>query len=396
MTFLRSAVLLLAVAAAVSCSKTAASPSESPASAASPAAPASASHTLSLTYKSPTVGTEVVAKATGLPAGKTVDLTWGTVTGGWVIEDYYHFRGKKYSETTTSLGSFTVDCRRPARCALRHPGRLRRRARSDRAHRRQAGRAERHRGHAEVRDDPGIRARRHADRAQRHRARLADDGEHLGGELGQPGARVRVGGRHARIGGGPVPRGRTGRRSSVKVYTGLSGSGLFEPRAVARSRICRGPQFTFRDDAGPRPPSLGAYAEPYQRQPVPKTEVHVANAKLSLDSDAGPGRPRARSLRASGFARGASLQLVWQTSVGSRVSGNGFEPQENVIATAEGRRRRPDRVAAHDSRRPRRPARTRAAQRRQDGRARSTSSSKPASSACRRRRAPSARRSRST
>ena len=37
--------------------------------------------------------------AEGLPPGKTVDLTWGTVTGGWVIEDYYHFRGKKYSET---------------------------------------------------------------------------------------------------------------------------------------------------------------------------------------------------------------------------------------------------------------------------------------------------------
>ena len=44
-----------------------------------------------------------------MPPGKTVDLTWGTVTGGWVIEDYYHFRGKKYSETTTSLGQFPVD-----------------------------------------------------------------------------------------------------------------------------------------------------------------------------------------------------------------------------------------------------------------------------------------------
>ena len=42
-------------------------------------------------------------------AGKTVDLEWGTVTGGWVVEDYYRFRGKKYSETTTSLGRFPVD-----------------------------------------------------------------------------------------------------------------------------------------------------------------------------------------------------------------------------------------------------------------------------------------------
>ena len=34
---------------------------------------------------------------------------WGTVTGGWVIEDYYHFRGKKYTETTRALGRFPVD-----------------------------------------------------------------------------------------------------------------------------------------------------------------------------------------------------------------------------------------------------------------------------------------------
>ena len=49
------------------------------------------------------------ATATGLPPAKTVDLAWGTVDGGWVIEDYYHFRGKKYSETRTALGQFPVE-----------------------------------------------------------------------------------------------------------------------------------------------------------------------------------------------------------------------------------------------------------------------------------------------
>src|SRR6185436_4443958 len=44
-----------------------------------------------------------------LPAGKKIELQWGTVTGGWVIEDYYHFKGKKYAETTSSLGQFDVD-----------------------------------------------------------------------------------------------------------------------------------------------------------------------------------------------------------------------------------------------------------------------------------------------
>ncbi len=37
-------------------------------------------------------------------------------------------------------------------------------------------------------------------------------------------------------------------------------------------------------------------------------------------------------LRGEGFPRNTSLQLVWQTSVGSRVSGSGFAPQENVVA----------------------------------------------------------------
>src|SRR6476620_10011255 len=57
----------------------------------------------------PVVGSPVHVTGTGLPAGKAVDLTWGTVTGGWVVEDYYHFRGKKYSETAASLGHFPVD-----------------------------------------------------------------------------------------------------------------------------------------------------------------------------------------------------------------------------------------------------------------------------------------------
>ena len=65
---------------------------------------------LDLAYDKPAVaGTIATASASGLPAGKTIDLAWGTVTGGWVVEDYYHFRGKKYSETTTALGRFPID-----------------------------------------------------------------------------------------------------------------------------------------------------------------------------------------------------------------------------------------------------------------------------------------------
>src|SRR4030095_11127104 len=106
----RSGLPLLALLALTACSGTAASPSgsSSPDAPAS-ATPASAGQSLKLTYKTPTVGSEVRATATGLPAGKTVDLTWGTVTGGWVVQDYYRFLGKKYAESSISLGAFPVD-----------------------------------------------------------------------------------------------------------------------------------------------------------------------------------------------------------------------------------------------------------------------------------------------
>jgi hypothetical protein len=63
---------------------------------------------LELTYDKAVVGAKVRAAVGGLPAGKTVDLQWSTVSGGWVIEDYYYFRGRKYTETTLSLGKFPI------------------------------------------------------------------------------------------------------------------------------------------------------------------------------------------------------------------------------------------------------------------------------------------------
>src|SRR5689334_8973044 len=63
---------------------------------------------LELTYGNAVVGAKVRVSAEGLPAGETVDLKWSTVTGGWVIQDNYYFRGRKYTETTVPLGKFTV------------------------------------------------------------------------------------------------------------------------------------------------------------------------------------------------------------------------------------------------------------------------------------------------
>src|SRR6266496_3068590 len=64
---------------------------------------------LNLAYDKAVVGAEVHFACADLPPGKTVDLQWGTVEGGWVIENYYHFKGKKYTETTASFGKFNID-----------------------------------------------------------------------------------------------------------------------------------------------------------------------------------------------------------------------------------------------------------------------------------------------
>jgi len=62
--------------------------------------------TLTLTraeHTMPVVGAEIEATADGLPPDRTVDLIWGTVDGGWVVEDGYRFRGKRFTDSTKVL-----------------------------------------------------------------------------------------------------------------------------------------------------------------------------------------------------------------------------------------------------------------------------------------------------
>ena len=93
--------------------------SRSPATAAAAPARGSTSPslaTLDLAYdKPPWSALGCMRAPSGLPAGKTVDLAWGTVTGGWVIEDYYHFRGKKYHGEHDVARTVPDRCERPAR-----------------------------------------------------------------------------------------------------------------------------------------------------------------------------------------------------------------------------------------------------------------------------------------
>ena len=331
--WLQSAVALGALVTLAACSRTTAPPSETPATDRKPAsATERPPQTLKLTHAATTVGAEVHVSASDLPAGKTVDLAWKTVTGGWVIEDYYHFRGKKYTESTLSLGRFTVDAS----------------------------------GHLDARftipeDYGGV----HDVIALVDGRPVAQNGIEVtqsfemspaSGSVGTP-IELTVKGLGWRtmestwvvnwdnnlVGfvsaagtkGSAVARFRAAGPSGdhvVRILTGYQGQGYLNYEQSPVAHLPR-PQFTFRTTPGP-PPSLTAFAEPYQRQPVPKTEVHVKDATLNLDRTQGPVGSLVM-LHGDGFPSNTSLQLAWQTYVGSRVSGNGFEPQEKEFGSVK-------------------------------------------------------------
>jgi hypothetical protein len=283
---------------------------------------------LNLAYDKPAVvGASVHATATGLPPGSKVDLMWGTVTGGWVIEGYYQFRGKKYSETATSLGQFPVDS---------------------------AGRLE---ANFTIPEDYGgvheVTARIDGKAVAQSGVNVTQTFEFAptSGPVGTP-VEVRVKGlgwrtmestwvvnwdnnvlgwvSAAGTRGSAVARFRaTGPAGDhvVKLYTGWQGQSYLNYEQSPVAELPR-PHFTFKTTPGGAVRKV--YAEPYQQQVVPKTEVQVAGGTLALTPTQGPVATRA-TLRGEGFPRDASLQLTWETYVGSRVSGNGFTPEENVI-----------------------------------------------------------------
>jgi hypothetical protein len=284
---------------------------------------------LDLKYEKPVViGTEVRAAAADLPAGKTAELLWGTVTGGWVVEDYYHFKGKKYTESTTSLGKFNIDST----------------------------------GHLDARfvipeDYGGV----HEVTAVVDGTPIAQNGVEVtqsfqinpvSGPVGTPieltvkglGWRTmestwvvnwdnRAVGFVSAAGtrGSAVARFRASGPEGdhpVKIYSGYQAQSYLNYEQAPNAYLPR-PDFKFHVTAG-RNAGPAAYIEPYAPQPVPKTEVQIANATLSLSPTQGPVGTHA-VLRGAGFGKPRTLQLVWQTFVGSRVSGNGLEPRESAM-----------------------------------------------------------------
>jgi hypothetical protein len=319
----------IAVAVAVVCAACSASTeSQSETSAAPSSSRSSAGFApLDLSYDKPAaVGAAVQVAADGLPAGKTVELSWGTVTGGWVIEDYYHFRGKKYSETTTSLGAFSVDAggRLKARFVIPedYGGVHEVTALID-------GRPVAQNGinvtqsfamtpsSGPVGTPIELKVTGLGWRTMESTWVVNWDNQELGfvtaaSTKGSAVARFRA--------AGPVGE------HVVKTYTGWQGQAYLNYEQSPVAALPR-PQFTFRTMPGGT--SQAVYAEPYQPQPIPTPE-QIGGAQLNVAPAQGPVGTRV-VLRGEGFRPDATMRLVWETFVGSRVSGDGFTPQEDQI-----------------------------------------------------------------
>jgi hypothetical protein len=297
-----------------------------PASSAPPRVAEVPVHKLILGYSTPpVVGTVVTASATGLPAGTVVDLQWATVTGGWVVEDYYHFRGKKYSDTKMPLGSFAVDGSGRFEATFKIPE-----------------------------DYGGV----HDVIAVIDDIPMAQNGIEVtqsfelsptSGPVGTP-VELRVKGLGWRtmestwvvnwdnnaVGwvsaagtrGSAVARFRASGPAGdhvIKVYTGWQGQAYLNHEQSPVAHLPR-PEFTFRTIPG-NATIPAAVAEPYPRQPIPETHVSLASATLALIPAQGPVGTRA-VLQGTGFPTGETLTLAWQTTVGNRVTTDGFLEQE--------------------------------------------------------------------
>jgi len=116
----------------------------------------------------------------------------------------------------------------------------------------------------------------------------------------------------------------------LKLYTGYMGQAYLNHEQAPTAYLPR-PEFVFRTTPGGEVPS--AYAETYAPQPVPAA-TSTGGPDIQITPTQGPVGAQA-NLLGSGFAANESLSLVWQTMVGSRVSGTGFEPRERTLGAVQ-------------------------------------------------------------
>jgi hypothetical protein len=296
------------------------------------AAPVAASpKPLTLVYDKtkPFAATTVQVSAEGLPANRTVELLWGTVNGGWVIEGYSRFRGKKFTETTQSLGQAHIDAAGRLSAGFTIP--------------------EDYGGvHEVIVSDAGVT--------------LAQGGIEVGqtfevhpaeGPVGTP-IELRVKGLGWRtmestwvvnwdnqeIGwvsatstrGTAVARFRAAGHvgdHEIKVYTGWMGQGYLNYEQAPNRHLPR-PRFVFRVTPGSAVKSV-AYAEPYQE--LPALAPAKEGASLRISPTQGPVLTPA-TISGHGLPSNTTLSVVWETQAGSRVTEAGYAPREIEIGAA--------------------------------------------------------------
>ena len=272
-------------------------------------------------------GTEVEASAEGLPPNRKIDLAWGTVSGGWVVEEYYRFRGKRFANTTRVLAQVQVGSDGRVSIPFRIP--------------------EDYGGVHEVfLSENGVPlAQGGVDVSQTFEMHPTE------GPVGTP-IEIRVKGLGWRtldstwvvnwdnqeVGwvsatdtrGSSVARFRAAGaigEHHLKLYTGYMGQGYLNHEQAPNSYLPR-PGFVFRITPGNV--AAPAFAEPYQKQPVPAAATASGGGSLSISPTQGPVLTRA-SLKGSGLPASTLVSLVWETQAGNRVSGGGFAPQDNEI-----------------------------------------------------------------
>ena len=286
----------------------------------------------SLTLKHPgaakaVVGTGVDATAEGLPPGRKIDLIWRTVKGGWIVEDYYHFRGKKFADTTRTLGQAQTgaDGRLAAHFTIPEDyGGVHEVIASDNGVPLAQGGIEVSQTF-EMSPAEGpigtlieLRVKGIGWRTMESTWVINWDNQEVGwvsatDTRGTATARFRATG--------------TVSQHQLKVLTGYMGQGYLNHEQAPNAYLPR-PAFAFKVTPGRMAPS--AYAEPYQRQPVPPSEAANEDGAVSITPAQGPVQSRA-ALSARGLPANTPVSIVWGTQEGSRVSGNGFAPKETEL-----------------------------------------------------------------
>src|SRR2546427_1534365 len=255
----------------------------------------------------PVVGTKIDASAEGLPPNRMVDLIWETVAGGWVVEDGYRFRGKRFTDSTRVLGRAQVAADGRLQTHFTIPeyfGGVHSVTVAD------AGRPLAHGGIEvtqtfEMHPSEGpvgtlieLRVTGFGWRTMESTWVVNWDNHDVGyvsatDTRGTASARFRA--------TGPVGV------HEIKVYTGYMGQSYLNHEQAPNAYLPR-PRFVFRVTPGTVP--AGGQAEPYREQKVPAPEVGVTGARLSIAPVQGPVQTRA-ALKGSGFPANAAVSLVW-------------------------------------------------------------------------------------